>query len=58
MQREKPYTGELINVSGDSRQDPRLSEALGVHSKATLRGNAGNKNANMRYLRSLNKYFG
>lgn len=49
MQQEEPCTDELISISGDSRQCPRLNEAVGVHSKTTLRGNL-EKNANMEYL--------
>lgn len=43
MQQEEPCTDELISISGDSRQCPRLSEAVGVHSKTTLRGNLEKK---------------
>lgn len=37
VQQEEPCPDELISISGDSRQCPRLSEAIGVHSKTTLR---------------------
>ncbi|CAH6778282.1 Atg5 [Phodopus roborovskii] len=33
IQQEKPCAGELINRSGHSRQDPRLSEALGTNHR-------------------------
>lgn len=38
MQQEEPCAHELISISGVSRQCSRLSEAVGVHSKTTLRG--------------------